>query len=62
MELYKNTLFKFNKNDPNEEPKILYDGDCLAFTCTDLFLKGGFYGYTEIEKPDYPFILGNYME
>ena len=62
VELYKNTLFKFNKNDPNEEPKILYDGDCLAFTCTDLFLKGGFYGYAEIDKPDYPFILGNYMK
>lgn len=62
VELYKNTLFKFDKDNPKEEPKVLFEGDCLAFTCTDLFLKGGFYGYKEIENLDYPFIIGNYME
>lgn len=61
-ELHRVELVDHKMLEIGEEKTPVFDGDCMCCTCTNLFVKSGFYDYRELENPDYPFILGNYME
>lgn len=61
-ELHRVELVDHKKTKIGDTEMYIFDGDCMCCTCNNLFLKSGFYDYRELENPDYPLILGNYME
>lgn len=40
----------------------LLDGDCLTFTSKGTLICNGFYDFSEVDNPDFPNLMGNYME